>query len=108
AAEDVRPMGRAVHPRLHDLGGAAEPLAAPGDVLTDDPAARARQVVDRADAAHEVAVGEEVAGGHAVGVAPGSEAGLPVHVEWSQAVPAALGVQQADRADVDLLDRRAV
>src|SRR5439155_21713252 len=68
--QDVRPVGRAVHPGAHDARGRRVVPAAPGDVLADGvAAARAAQVTGAPDAAGEVAVGEVVAPGHVAGVA---------------------------------------
>src|SRR3954469_1994071 len=56
--QDVRAMARAVHPRVDDARRRRVVPAAPGDVLAERVAAvGAAQVVSRADAPDEVAVG---------------------------------------------------
>jgi len=64
--------------------------------------------MDGANAPDEVAVREEVMGSHAARVADRCHAQLLVHVKRGQVVPPALGVEEADGGDVDLLDRRLV
>src|SRR3954449_1371634 len=102
--EDVRAMTRAVHPRVDDARGGRVVPAAPGDVLAERVAAvRAAQVVRRADAPDEVAVGEVVVSRHVVRVALGGDVEVPVVAQLLEAVRTPLLVEEAERGPGGLL-----
>src|SRR3954470_15189172 len=108
AAQDVRPVRRAVPPAAHDRPRRGVVERAPGDVLADRPGARPAQVAGAADAPEEVAVREEVVPGHRPRVAPRGLAEAAVSVELPQAVAVADLVEQAERGEPGLAQRDAV
>src|SRR4051794_30352090 len=97
-------MTWAVHPRVDDARGGRVVPAAPGDVLAERVApVRAAQVVSRADAPDEVAVGEVVVSRHVVRVALGGDVEVPVVAQLLEAVRTALLVEEAERGPGGLL-----
>src|SRR3954471_4843560 len=102
--QDVRAMTGAVHPRVDDARRRRVVPAAPRDVLAERVAAvGAAQVMSRADAPDEVAVGEVVASRHVVRVALGGDVEALVVAQLLEAVRTALLVEEAERGPGGLL-----
>ena len=100
-------MARAVHPHPHDRARARVAAAAPGEVLADDPAARAlagsrsRRMRSTNVAAAERVVGEVVAPGHVAGVAARRPRQLACSASAGAGRARALAVELAERGPHD-------